>query len=132
MRTRPALRTPEVDSLRCSRDASYGQVMTSDYVYDETVTLTYQRTGSTERAISVGERLWSTDEGPDAVTMYHITESLFEDAVDAFERFDDRGLSFTDATTVALADRHSVDIVLSFDDDFDGVVDERVDPTAIA
>jgi len=114
------------------RDASYGQVMTSDYVYDETVTLTYQRTGSTERAISVGERLWSTDGGPDAVTIYHITESLFEEAVDAFERFDDHGLSFTDATTVALADRHDVDIVLSFDDDFEGLVNERLDPTTIA
>jgi predicted nucleic acid-binding protein len=36
-------------------------------------------------------------------------------------------LSFTDATTVALVERHGIDAVLSFDDDFDGIV-ERVDP----
>jgi len=114
------------------QDASYGQVMTSDYVYDETVTLTYQRTGSIDRAIAVGERLRSTDDGLDAVTMHHITESVFCEAIDAFERFDDHGLSFTDATTVALADRHDVDIVLSFDDDFEGLVDERRDPASIA
>jgi predicted nucleic acid-binding protein len=44
-----------------------------------------------------------------------------------FERYDDQALSFTDATTAALLERHAVDGVLSFDDDFDGVV-QRFDP----
>ncbi|MEF8853301.1 MAG: hypothetical protein V5A44_11090 [Haloarculaceae archaeon] len=44
-----------------------------------------------------------------------------------FERYDGQEPSFTDATTVALADELDVDSVLSFDDDFDGLID-RTDP----
>ena len=41
--------------------------------------------------------------------------------MDIFECYDDQSLSFTDATTVATLERHDIDRVLSFDDDFDGV-----------
>lgn len=44
-----------------------------------------------------------------------------------FEQCDDQELSFTDATIVALTERHGIDRVLSFGDDFDGVV-RRTDP----
>ncbi len=47
-----------------------------------------------------------------------------------FEEYADQSLSFTDATTVATADVHSIDYVLSFDDDFDGVV-ECLDPSSV-
>ena len=40
-------------------------------------------------------------------------------------------MSFTDATTVALAERRGIDRVLSFDDDFDGIV-PRLDPATVA
>lgn len=114
------------------RDASFGRVVTNEYVYDETVTLTAQRTGSTQRAVEVGERLRSeSDEWGGAVTMVYTTEALFDDAVDVFERYADHSLSFTDAMAVATVNRRDVDSVLSFDDDFDGVV-ERLAPAAVA
>jgi hypothetical protein len=47
--------------------------------------------------------------------------------LDAFRRYNDQELSFTDAVTVALCERRGIDAVLSFDDDFDGLV-ERVEP----
>lgn len=50
--------------------------------------------------------------------------------MEIFERYDDQDLSFTDATIVALVRRHDIDCILSFDDDFDGLVD-RVDPSTI-
>jgi len=59
-----------------------------------------------------------------AVTQKELLEQFIDDA------YDSRELSFTDATTVALGERHDIDCVLRFDDDFDGVVN-RVDPTAI-
>ena len=55
---------------------------------------------------------------------------MFSDSVAVFEQYDDQELSFTDATTVALAERHDIDSVLSFDDDFDGVV-SRTDPSTV-
>ena len=111
-------------------DAQYGRTMTSDYVYDETVTLTLKRTGRTQRAISIGQKLRSTDK-PNAVSMIHVTEPLFDAAVNTFERYDDQRLSFTDTVTVAIAETPRADHVLSFDDDFDGIV-PRLDPATVA
>ena len=55
---------------------------------------------------------------------------MVEESLTIFEQYDDHSLSFTDASTVALVEQHNVDAILSFDDDFDGVVD-RIDPSAI-
>ena len=55
----------------------------------------------------------------------------FSDAVDVFERYDDQELSFTDAATIAEMRDHDIDTVLSFDDDFDGIVD-WTDPADVA
>jgi hypothetical protein len=50
--------------------------------------------------------------------------------VDVYERYADQELSVTDAMTVAMVEHHDIDGVLSFDDDFDGVVD-RLAPESI-
>jgi len=97
----------------------HGQPYTSDYVYDETVTLVLSRTDDFGEARAVGERV---RDGP--VSLLFVDESVFEDAVEAFEMYADHGLSFTDATTVALMERHGIDTLLSFDSDFDGVVEK--------
>jgi Predicted nucleic acid-binding protein, contains PIN domain len=111
------------------RAAEYGRVMTSDYVYDEVVTLTQRRTGSVADGIEVGRRI--RGEGyPDAIELLYSSRGLFEDAVDVHERYADQELSVTDAMTVAMVEHHDIDSVLSFDDDFDGVVD-RLAPESI-
>ncbi|WP_225335227.1 type II toxin-antitoxin system VapC family toxin [Halomicrobium urmianum] len=111
-------------------DRELGQPFISDYVYDETVTRTLKRTGSTTNALDVGRRLRGAGSLPDVYETLFVTPSVFDDTVDAFETYDDQQISFTDATTVVLAERHDVDTVLSFDDDFDGVVD-RTDPKSL-
>lgn len=114
------------------RSAEYGKVVTSEYVYDETVTLTLRRTGRTSEAIDVGRRIRSIEDGssPTGPTILFSSPSLFDVAVDTFDRFADHTLSFTDAMTIAMMDQHAIDAVLSFDDDFDGIV-ERIDPTTL-
>ena len=104
--------------------------MTSDSVYDEVVTLTQRRTGRVADGIEVGRRIRG-ERYPDAIELLYASPALFDDAVDVHEQYTDHGLSFTDAMTVALVERHDIDAVLSFDDDFDGVV-ERLDPEAVA
>jgi len=108
-------------------DGTYGQPYTSDYIYDETVTLTLERTGQFSHARRVGRRIRGEGEYPTFVRIEHVTSRLFEAAVDVFERYEDQDLSFTDATTVALLEDRGIDAVVSFDDDFDGIVD-RIDP----
>jgi hypothetical protein len=111
------------------RAGEYGRAMTSGYVYDEAVTLTQRRAGSVADGIEVGRRI--RGEGyPDAIELLYSSRGLFEDAVDVYERYADRELSFIDAMTVAMVEHHDIGAVLSFDDDFDGVVG-RLAPESI-
>lgn len=112
------------------RSADYGHVMTSDYVYDESVTLTYRRTGRMADAIQLGRRLRGVDPFPDAIDILYASRPVFGEAVERFEQYADHGLSFTDAMTLALVEGHGIDAVLSFDDDFDGLVD-RLAPATV-
>jgi predicted nucleic acid-binding protein len=112
-------------------EGTYGQPYVTDYIYDETVTLTLTRTGDHAEAARVGRRLRGAGEFPDLVRLGHVSEPVFERAVECFERYDDQRLSFTDATTIAFARSNDIDTVVSFDDDFDGVVD-RTEPADVA
>lgn len=112
-------------------DGRFGNAYTSDYVYDESVTLVRSRTGSFTEASTVGDRILGRSGFPEAVRLLHVTDEVFDAAVEAFERYDDQPLSFTDATTVALVEHHDVDHLLTFDDDFEGLV-ERLDPAELA
>ncbi len=108
----------------------YGELYTSEYVYDETVTLIRTRTGRFDDAKVVGDRIRGTDPYPGAITVLHVSKALFERTIETFERYSDHSLSFTDASTIALVDYNDIDHMLSFDDDFDGIVD-RLDPTEL-
>lgn len=122
--SRNAPATDAMDEVIAGR---FGTAFTSDYVFDESVTLTRSRSGQFAPARRIGDRIRGLGDYPDVFDLLRVDESTFEAAVDTFERYDDQPLSFTDATTVALVRRHDVDRVLSFDDDFDGIVD-RLDP----
>jgi len=114
---------------RVLQAAEYGRVITSDYVYDKVVTLTQRRTGSVADGIEVGKRI--RGEGyPDAIDMVYASPALFDTAVETYETYADQNLSFTDAMTVVMIDHHDIDAVLSFDDDFDGIVD-RLAPESV-
>lgn len=111
---------PATTAMQTIISGRYGRLYTSEYVYDETVTLTRSRTGRFDDARAVGDRIRGIDPYPGAITMLHVSETLFERTIETFERYSDHSLSFTDASTVALTEHHDVDHVLSFDDDFDG------------
>ena len=117
-------------ALNAVYDGELGQPYVSDYIYDEAVTLTLTRGGSFTPARRLGEKIRGVDPYPSAYELLRVSEAVFNDAVDVFERYDDQTLSFTDATTVALCRRHDIDAVLSFDDDFDGIVN-RIDPGSV-
>jgi predicted nucleic acid-binding protein len=107
-------------------DGAYGQPYTSDYVLDETVTLTRVRTGSFDAADTVARRILGDDPFPEVFTVLDVGSDHRAEALAAFRRFEDHDLSFTDAATVALCEAYGIDSVLSFDDDFDGLVDRAV------
>jgi len=119
------------EALETVYDGELGHPYISDYVFDEAITLTRTRAESFVSAKRLSDRLRGHDEYPRVFEMLHISTAVFADAVTVFEQYDDQELSFTDATTVALTERHDIDRVLSFDDDFDGVV-RRTDPAELS
>ncbi|MGQ4554908.1 PIN domain-containing protein [Halobellus sp. GM3] len=117
-------------ALEAVYDGEMGHPYISDYVFDEAITLARRRTGSFSSAKHLSDRLRGVRGYPAVYEMLHVSATVFDDAVAVFERYDDQRLSFTDATTIALTERHSIDRVLSFDDDFDGIV-QRTDPEVV-
>lgn len=116
-------------ALQVVAGGSLGTPFTSDYIVDEAITLT-QRRVDTKAALAIGNRILGRGAFPAIVRTTRVDESVFDDALEVLERFDDHSLSFTDATTIALLNARNIDAVLSFDDDFDGIVD-RVDPESV-
>ena len=117
-------------ALEAVYDGEFGQPYVSDYIFDEAVTLTQRRAGAFGPAKQLGDRIRGVDSYPQVYELLWVSAAVFSDSVEVFERYDDQELSFTDATTVALVERHAVDSVLSFDDDFDGIV-SRTDPSTV-
>lgn len=113
---------------RVLRSPEYGHLMTSDYIYDKTVTLTQMRAGEIESGIELGRRI--RGEGyPAVIELLYSSPTLFNRAVTAQQTYAEHGLSFTDGMTVAMVEYHDIDRVVSFDDDFDGVVNRLVPDT---
>lgn len=110
---------------------AFGQPYLTDYIFDEAITVTLARTGSHGPAVSLSHRLRGVGDYPPVFEILRVNRATFDDANEFFERYDDQGLSFTDATTVAAMKRRGIDHVLSFDTDFDGLVD-RLDPADVA
>lgn len=115
-----------VAGLAAVQSGRFGRPYTSEYVFDEAVTLVRSHRGYREARVAAN-RILGAAEFPSVYEVLTVTTDDFEAALDTFDRYRDHPLSITDATTVALMDQHGIDHLLSFDDDFDGIVD-RLEP----
>jgi len=88
-------------------------LVTTSYVFDETVTLIAKRLDH-RRALVVAHRLRSSA----SVNFVHIDETDFNAAWQWFERFQDKGFSFTDCVSFAVMKRLKVKTALTFDKHF--------------
>jgi len=126
---RSATRHEEAETaLDAVYDGECGRPYVSEYVFDEVLTLTLRRSGSFETAVELGRRLRGVEPYPEFYDLLHLSRDEFESAVETFERYDDQELSFTDAVQIAQYERRDIDAVLTFDDDFAGLV-ERWSPS---
>ena len=93
--------------------AHHGRLVTSDYVFDEALTLTRYRLGW-EIACKLGRELRSGE----AARIVPVTATDAEQAWDIFVGRSDRRLSFTDCTSFALMKRLRLDTAVTLDGDF--------------
>lgn len=77
-------------TLRRVLAGEHGRTDTSDYAYDEAVTLTRSRTGSFEAALRVGDRVLGRGDHPDVYELFRVDRPVLESAVDVFDGAVDR------------------------------------------
>jgi hypothetical protein len=80
---------------------------------------------SSDAAETVASRILGETPFPSVVEMLHVEPEDVQASLETFRT--DQDLSFTDAASVHLCESRGIDAVLSFDDDFDGLV-ERIEP----
>lgn len=118
----------QADSIvAAAMDNRYGAVLTTSDIVDETFTLLEARGSPRVLAEQFANQIgWTTEDVPMAQVI-PVTQRTRQDAWDIFHRhYEDRGLSFTDCTSLVTMRRKGIDAIASFDDGFDGLV-ERVD-----
>lgn len=89
------------------------QLILTDYVFDELVTLVLRAMSKTD-AIEIGQRLLHDR----SVDFQSITSSHFHEAWKIFQGFGDKQWSFTDCASYVWIRDHRPDYCLSTDDDF--------------
>ncbi|MDI6820184.1 MAG: type II toxin-antitoxin system VapC family toxin [Candidatus Hodarchaeaceae archaeon] len=113
-----------IEILQRAMSGEHRSVFTSDYVFDEAVTLALMRTKKPATAIEIGELiLGNPPRGiPRFIELLHVDDETFARAWALFKRYSAKGLSFTDCTTIALMKEEGIESLISFDRSFDGIV----------
>ena len=90
----------------------HGQVFTSDYIFDETITLLIVRTKKNQSVCEYGNSI---------LTSGIIEIIKVDNGWEKFSMFEDKVISFTDCTTLAIMEELKIDKIMSFDKHFDGI-----------
>ena len=101
----------------------FGTVFTSDYIFDETVTLVMVKSKDVSVAICIGEAILASDR----IKVLPVKSDIFDEAWQIFGQYGDKHFTFTDCTSIALIKKYKIDSVLSLDAEFNGVLEGVVD-----
>lgn len=115
--------------LAACMEGVHGAIYTTSDIVDETLTLTLARGGDAGWGMiqDLGGYFGFTETQPQLATVLEVDPSLQAQAWTLFERhYEERGLSFTDCTSLVTMRERDIETIASFDDGFDGLV-ERVD-----
>jgi len=92
------------------------QVVTSNYIFDETITWVKFKLGHKETIKIMN--LWEQAKNNDLLTVYWIDEKITETAWNIFKKYNDHNLSFTDCTSFAVCRKYDIKKIFGFDSDF--------------
>ncbi len=108
-------------ALKLFREAlkgKYGQIYTSDYVYDEALTLALTRTNNIAVAMDIAEVIMSP-----RIKMVFVDAQLLERSTKTFKQYSGSNLSFTDAVSIEIMNELDIEKYLGFDSHFNGIVE---------
>lgn len=104
---------PAHDAAREALERWEGRLVTTDYIFDETVTLARARLGA-PAANRIGETLLD----PGVVELVRLLPEDFEDAWALFKKGKDKDWSFTDCASFAVMRRLRLDAAVTTDRHF--------------
>ena len=94
-----------------------GRMYTSDYIIGEAVTTALARTRKHNLAVDMGKFII---ESPRIIKLI-VEQDTFTAAWAKFKTFNDKALSFTDCTSLAILEKYGIKQIISFDCGFDGL-----------
>lgn len=94
--------------------SSTGRLLTTNFVIDETITLTLVRLGYWP-ARELGEQLW----GGQQARIIYVTKADQRAAWEIFKKYDDKEFSFTDCTSFVVMERLGLRRAFAFDEHFE-------------
>lgn len=98
------------------------EVYTSDYVLAEALNFVRFKIRRREAVDAALEPVFGRRDAPAAVTgILRIHSGRFADALERFRTYFDRGLSFTDCTTLTVMDQEDIEELATFDSGFKGL-----------
>jgi uncharacterized protein len=101
-------------------DGDFGPAFTSDYVFDETTTVTLVRSKSIDKAVLVGNYI------KNSVKILKISESVFDESWEMFKNQKASKFSFTDCSNVIFMKHNSIKYIATFDLEFKKVTSIKV------
>ncbi|MDV3243543.1 MAG: PIN domain-containing protein [Nitrososphaerales archaeon] len=101
-----------VEVMRDIVKSAYGPPVISDYVFDETTTVTFLRTKELQKARVVGDAMLK------AFRMLKVDDEVFRRAWQEFKSQKGTKYSFTDSTTVELMRQNNIRNIATFDREF--------------
>lgn len=109
-------------ALKIFRDAlkgKYGQIYTSDYIYDEALTLAITRTNNIDVALDIADVILSP-----RIKMIFVDAGLLERSTRIFKQYSGKNLSYTDAVSIEIMNEFEIEHYLGFDAHFNGIVEQ--------
>ena len=96
----------------------FGVIYTSTLVFNELVTLALVRIKRADFAINLGNYLLKSRK----IKIISLTDDDFKDSWDAFQKFKEKRLSFTDSTILTHCKRLNCNFLATFDTHFKGLI----------
>jgi len=108
-----------VEIMKKCLSGKFGRIIVSNFVFDETVTLTLVRTRNKNLVKDIGDYIFNSTR----IHLLHLSETEFLATWDIFLKFFDKGLSFTDCSILVMAKLVESNVyIATFDNHFQGLL----------
>lgn len=101
-------------------EGEHGSAITSEYVFDETVTVVLVRSKSLESAVKTGDLI------KESIPVLDVGNNVFEASWKRFRNQKNTKFSFTDCTILEMVESNHLDKLATFDREFEGADNFKV------